>query len=116
MPGQRCFSAITRARYPDRSAVAGTWWTAGILAGSPGRTYTVRADGVAWRVRTGPGQFVVEDGAGDGVGDLTVSGAPAPLLRWMWNREGTGEPSGVTVDGSAEAADELRRCITTATS
>jgi hypothetical protein len=27
----------------------------GILAGSPGRTYTVRADGAVWRVRTGPG-------------------------------------------------------------
>ncbi|HTZ23729.1 MAG TPA: maleylpyruvate isomerase family mycothiol-dependent enzyme [Streptosporangiaceae bacterium] len=89
---------------------------AGILAGSPGRTCTVRTDGAAWRVRTGPGLFVVEDGAGDGVADLTVSGAPAPLLRWAWNREGAGQPSGVTVEGSAEAADELRRCITTATS
>lgn len=27
---------------------------ADILAGSPGRTYTVRTDGAAWRVRTGP--------------------------------------------------------------
>jgi uncharacterized protein (TIGR03083 family) len=88
---------------------------AGILAGSPGRTYTVRTDGAAWRVRTGPGLFVVEDGADDSVADLIVSGAPAPLLRWMWNREGPGEPSVVTVEGSAEAADELRRCITTAT-
>jgi uncharacterized protein (TIGR03083 family) len=88
---------------------------AGILAGSPGRTYAVRTDGAAWQVRTGPGLFIVEDGAPDGAADLTVSGAPAPLLRWMWNREGDGEPSGVTVEGSAEAADELRRCITTAT-
>ena len=39
-----------------------------ILAGSPGRTYTVRADGAAWRARTGPGRFAVEDGAGDGPG------------------------------------------------
>ncbi len=30
-----------------------------ILAGSPGRTYTVRTDGAAWRVRTGPGLFAV---------------------------------------------------------
>jgi uncharacterized protein (TIGR03083 family) len=88
---------------------------AGILAGSPGRTYTVRTDGAAWRVRTGPGLFAVGDGAADGVADLTVSGAPAPLLRWMWNREGAGEPSCVAVEGSAEAAGELRRCITTAT-
>ena len=86
-----------------------------ILAGSPGRTHTVRTDGAAWRVRTGPGRFAVEDGAGDDPADVTVSGPPAAVLRWVWNREGTGEPSGVTVEGPPEAVEELRRCTVTAT-
>ena len=87
----------------------------GILAGSPGRTYTVRTDGAAWRARTGPGLFAVEDGAGDDAADVTVSGPPTAVLRWVWNREGADEPSGVTVEGAREAVEELRRCIVTAT-
>ncbi len=94
-----------------------TWgsYFADILAGSPGRTYTVRTDGAAWRVRTGPGRFTVEDGAGEDAADVTVSGPPMAVLRWVWNREGPGEPSGVTVEGPPEAVEELRRCIVTAT-
>jgi uncharacterized protein (TIGR03083 family) len=87
----------------------------GILAGSPGRTYTVRTDGAAWRVRTGPRLFAVQDGAGDDPADVKVSGPSAAVLRWVWNREGVGEPSGVTVEGAPEAVGELRRCIVTAT-
>jgi hypothetical protein len=86
-----------------------------MLAASPGRTYTVRTDGAAWRVRTGPGLFAVEDGAGDSATDVTVSGPPTAVLRWLWNREGAGEPSRVTVSGAPEAVEELRRCIVTAT-
>ncbi len=86
-----------------------------ILAGSPGWTYTLETDGAAWRVRTGPGQFVVEDGAGPEPADITVSGSPAALLRWSWNRESPREPSAVTVEGPAEAVAQLRRCIVTAT-
>ena len=94
-----------------------TWggYFTGILAGSPGRTYLVRTDGAAWRVRTGPGRFTVEDGAGDGAADVAVSGPPAAVLRWLWNREGPDNPDGVTVEGAAEAVEELRRCIVTAT-
>jgi uncharacterized protein (TIGR03083 family) len=87
----------------------------GILADSPGRTYLVRTDGAAWRVRTGPGLFAVEDGAGDDPTEVTVSGPPAAVLRWLWNREAAGEPSEVTVDGAPAAVDELRRCVVTAT-
>ena len=95
-----------------------------ILGGSPGRTYAVRTDGAAWRVRTGPGLFVVEDrtgesgpgdGSGDGTADVTVSGPPAAVLRWLWNREKAGEPSGVTVEGAPVAVEELRGCIVVAT-
>jgi hypothetical protein len=86
-----------------------------ILAGSPGRTYTVRTDGAAWRARSGPGRFAVEDGAGDDPADVTVSGPPMAVLRWLWNRESPGEPGGATVEGVPEAVEELRRCIVTAT-
>ena len=88
---------------------------ADILAGSPGRTYAVRTEGAAWRMRTGPGVFAVEDGAGDVAADVTVSGPPAALLRWVWNRQSAGEPGGVTVEGAPEALEELRRCIVVAT-
>jgi uncharacterized protein (TIGR03083 family) len=86
-----------------------------ILANSPGRTYTVRTDGAAWRARSGPGLFTVADGPGSDAPNVTVSGAPTAVLRWLWNREGPGEPSGVTVEGPTEAVAELRRCIVTAT-
>lgn len=94
-----------------------------ILAASPGRTYTVRTDGAAWRVRTGPGLFTVADGATDSAtdsatddaSDVTVSGPPTAVLRWVWNRERDGEPSEVTVEGTPEAVEELRRCIVMAT-
>ena len=86
-----------------------------ILAGSPGRVFTVRTDGAAWRVRTGPGLVTVEDGPGEGAADVTVSGPPAAVLRWVWNRESPGGPGGVAVEGSREAVEELRRCIVTAT-
>jgi hypothetical protein len=53
-------------------ATRGDYFT-DILAGSPGRTYAVRTEGAAWRVRTGPGLFAVQDGAGDDAADVTVS-------------------------------------------
>jgi uncharacterized protein (TIGR03083 family) len=84
------------------------------LAGSPGRTYAIRTDGAAWGVRTGPGLFAVDDGDLDAA-DVTVSGPPTALLRWVWNREGAGEASAVTLDGVPEAVDTLRRCIVIAT-
>ncbi len=86
-----------------------------ILSRSPGRTYTVRTDGAAWRVRTGPGLFTVADSAGDETVDVTVSGPPTAVLRWAWNRDIAGEPPAVTVEGAPEAVAELRRCIATAT-
>lgn len=87
---------------------------ADVLGGSPGRTYTVRTAGAAWRVHTGPGKFTVEDGAAAGA-DLTVSGPPAAVLRWLWNRETPGEPSEVTVEGDPAAREELRGCLVIAT-
>ncbi|MFH8974777.1 maleylpyruvate isomerase family mycothiol-dependent enzyme [Streptomyces sp. NPDC017890] len=87
----------------------------GVLAGSPGRTFLVRAGDAAWRVRTGPGELTVTDGAGDGTADVTFSGTPEAVLRRLWNREGTAGGDRVTVEGAPEAAEELRRCIVVAT-
>jgi uncharacterized protein (TIGR03083 family) len=86
-----------------------------VLGSSPGRTYTVRTDGATWQVRTGPGRFEVTDRAGDGVADVTVSGPPEAVLRWVWHRESPGEPSPVTVQGAPAAVDELNRIIVIAT-
>ena len=88
---------------------------ADILTGSQGWTFAVRTNGAAWQVRTGQGLCAVEDGPGDDAADVTVSGAPAAVLRWVWNRETLGQPSGVTVEGPREAVDELQRLIATAT-
>ncbi|GCD96627.1 maleylpyruvate isomerase family mycothiol-dependent enzyme [Embleya hyalina] len=87
----------------------------GVLAESPGRTYLVRADEAAWRVSTGPGLFRVEDGAGTGPADVTVSGPSAAVLRRLWNREEADATSPVTVVGAPEAVEELHRCIVVAT-
>jgi hypothetical protein len=74
----------------------------------------VRTDGAARRMRTGPGLFTVEDGAAADAADVAISGPPTAVLRWVWNREGVGEPNGVTIEGAPEAVEELRRCIVTA--
>jgi uncharacterized protein (TIGR03083 family) len=87
----------------------------GILGGSPGRSYTVRTDSAAWRVRTGPGRFEVTDGTGAGPADVTVSGPPEAVLRWVWNRQSPGQPGGVTVDGPPDAVEELHSVIVAAT-
>ena len=86
-----------------------------VLGSSPGWTYTVRTDGAAWQVRTGPGRFDVTDGAGDGAADVTVTGPPEAVLRWLWHRQSPGEPSRVSVQGPAAAVDELNRVIVIAT-
>jgi uncharacterized protein (TIGR03083 family) len=87
------------------------------LGGSPGRSVSIETDGAAWRVATGPGKFTVEGGAGSGgaPADATVSGSPAAVLRWVWNRETPGEPSAVTITGDQDAVAEYSRCVVIAT-
>ncbi|MFK4541005.1 uncharacterized protein (TIGR03083 family) [Streptomyces tendae] len=87
-----------------------------ILDGSPGHTFLVRAgDDAAWRVRTGPGEFTVTDGAGDGTADATLSGSPEGVLRSLWNRAGAEGDRGVAAAGDPGALAELRRCLVVAT-
>ena len=77
-----------------------------VLGNSPGRTCVVRTEAAAWRVRTGPGSFEVEDGdgAGDDAPDVTISGQPIDVLRWVWNREATGTPGDGRGRGGRRAA------------
>jgi uncharacterized protein (TIGR03083 family) len=88
-----------------------------VLDSSPGRTFSIRTDGAAWRVRTGPGSVTVQDAnaAGTEPADVTISGPPLAMLGWVWNRESAGETSSVTIDGPPEAVQELKQCIVTAT-
>lgn len=87
-----------------------------ILAGSPGRTFELRSGDRAWLVTTGPGKAEVQDcTSGTADADVTVTGPPAALLRWVWGREAATDADVVTVDGPSEAVEELRRCITVAT-
>jgi uncharacterized protein (TIGR03083 family) len=93
---------------------------ADILDASPGRRLLLKTDGASWLVSTGPGAVAVcrdpgqPDTSVDAVADATVSGSPEALLRWVWNRETPGAPSGTTVSGDGAAVDELRRCLVVA--
>src|SRR4029450_10613853 len=49
---------------------------ADILNSSSGHAYTVRADGSAWRLQTGPGLFAVEERGGGAEGGGTGGGPP----------------------------------------
>jgi hypothetical protein len=85
-----------------------------VLAASPGWTYLFRTDDAVWQVRLAPEVFDVQDGPVAGSADVTISGAPEALLRWVWNRDAPGA-AGVVADGPAEAVALLKRCIVVAT-
>ena len=89
------------------------------LAESPGWSYTINTAGVEWLIGTSPGSFSVGGGPGMTVPDfsnvdIAISGTPTAMLRWVWNRETPGEPSGVTLKGYADLT-EFRRCVAIAT-
>jgi uncharacterized protein (TIGR03083 family) len=91
-----------------------------VLGDSPGRSYAINTEGVSWVVGTSPGRFSVGGGPGMTVPsyvrtDVTVSGTPEALLRWVWNRQSPGEPSAVIIEGDPDALAEFRRCVVTAT-
>jgi uncharacterized protein (TIGR03083 family) len=90
-----------------------------VLGESPAWSYAINTDGVQWLVGTSPGEFSVGGGPGMTVPafsrtDVTISGTPTALLRWIWNRETPGEPTGVITEGYADLA-EFRRCVVIAT-
>jgi uncharacterized protein (TIGR03083 family) len=107
----KMFVAYDVKKWPDEFAET--------LAESPGRSYTISTDAVEWLVGTSPGSFSVGGGPDMTVAafsstDTTISGPPAALLRWVWNRETPGEPSAITIDGNPDVT-EFRRCVVIAT-
>jgi uncharacterized protein (TIGR03083 family) len=96
------------------------------LKRSPGRAFLIKTETAAgtpsasWLVKTAPDHLTVEGGpdeelAGYAAPDVTVSGTPADILRWAWNRETPGAVSPVRIEGNAEALGELRQCVVEAT-
>jgi uncharacterized protein (TIGR03083 family) len=91
-----------------------------VLGRSPGWSYAIKTDGACWEAETSPARFSVRGGpgmtvAGGAGADVTISGTPAALLRWAWNRESADEASAVTIEGDSEALAEFRRCVVIAT-
>jgi uncharacterized protein (TIGR03083 family) len=114
----KVFVAYAFSKWPDAFTEA--------LKNSPGRTFLIRTDATidcpsaSWLVQTAPDHVVVGGGpsspvAGRPTRDVTVSGAPADVLRWAWNRETPGEASPVRIEGNAEALAEFRQCVVEAT-
>ena len=100
------------------------------LQGSPARVYLIRAEpgadhaGTSWLVKTAPGRLTVDAGPGEKVAgaaeaDVTVSGTPATVLRWAWNRETaagvSARTSAVTIEGEPGALEVVRQCGVEAT-
>lgn len=92
------------------------------LKNSSGHTFLIQADaaagtpGASWLVKTAPDSLTVEGGPGERLPDsvqpdVTISGAPAGILRWGWNRETPGEASPARIVGDAEALGEFRQCL-----
>lgn len=86
------------------------------LKDSPGRAFLILSAGTSWMVKTSPTEIGVEGGPGTAIvsmdtPDIVVTGSPAAVLRWGWNRETGGEQSPVSIQGSADALAEFRRCI-----
>lgn len=107
------------------------------LKDSPGHTYLIRTDATpstpsaSWLVKTAPDRLTVEGAPNESssqepvkkpddpvISDVTISGSPAAVLRWAWNREPQGGTPGdaeVRIDGNVEALTELRQCVVAAT-
>jgi uncharacterized protein (TIGR03083 family) len=60
--------------------------------------------GQAWKVTAKPGQLFAEDSTPTAYGDLTVAGAPAPLLLWLYNRA---PDNTVTLSGDPDLLDQF---------
>jgi uncharacterized protein (TIGR03083 family) len=88
-----------------------------VLAGAKGRTVSVRLDnGPAWLLRTDPTGVDVTDSTASA--DVTISGTPVAVLRWLWARDSTptaDAPSPVRVDGDEDAVKELRQLLAAST-
>src|SRR5579859_3322129 len=71
------------------------------LKDSPGLTFLILADKTCWLAKTSPAKISVEGGpdtelTATDTPDIVVTGPPAAVLRWGWNRETQREQSPVT--------------------
>ena len=113
----KLFVAFNMVKWPEDLAEA--------LDGSVGHACKITsgssaADTVFWRVETSPATLTVLGGPtasppAAATADVTVSGTPAAVLRWAWNRETPGQPSGVAIEGDLNALAEFRRCVVLST-
>lgn len=114
----KVFVAYAFSKWPDDFTEA--------LKSSPGRAFLIRTDpaastpSVSWLVKTAHDSLSVEGGPGEILSgsarpDVTISGPPAAVLRWAWNRETPEGASAVTIEGNADALGELRQCVVVAT-
>jgi uncharacterized protein (TIGR03083 family) len=81
------------------------------LKEASGRPVRVATDGGSWLVTARPSGVDVEV-TGPAPAVATVTGAPEPLLRWLWARGGDDE---VRLEGDPEAITELRGLLGAAT-
>lgn len=114
----KVFVAYAFSQWPEEFTEA--------LKDSPGHTFLIQTDsdqdtpGASWVVKTAPDRLTVDGGPGEILSgsaqpDVTISGAPADILRWAWNRETPGAASPVRIEGNADALSELRQCVVVAT-
>jgi len=90
------------------------------LKDSPGHTYAINAAETSWTITTSPTDLTVAGGPGTAftipdTPDVVVSGSPANILRWAWNRETPNTPTPLTIKGTPEALAELRQCVVEST-
>lgn len=96
------------------------------LKNSPGHSYKIQATATnetpstAWLVKTAADRLTAEGGPDEELLDtatpeVTISGNPADLFRWTWNRETRDRPIPVGIEGNPAALAELRQCVVEAT-
>jgi uncharacterized protein (TIGR03083 family) len=95
----------TRTWTRDYAADLGDWGDRWVLvsAGDQGWRVTVRPEGV---------DVAPADTRRDVAATARISGAPGPLVCWLYNRGGTGD---VVLDGDAALIAQLRRLLTALT-
>jgi uncharacterized protein (TIGR03083 family) len=83
-------------------------WAGDVLTGTDGGGIQLAAGGASWLVRpTTEGVAVSSDASAEAL--VTITGAPADMLRWVWGRAGD---EAVTIDGDPERVAQLRKIIT----
>jgi hypothetical protein len=116
----RVFVSFAMSEWPEDFTDEWPKDSAGASASLPSWSYAIGTEGASWLVKTSPGHFDViggpgVKGMGDSTPDVMVQGAPAALLRWAWNRDLTGTPSGLTIEGNLDALGDFRQYVVIAT-